>query len=117
MLGSLSRKNGSGNGNGNGNGNGKSNGHYRNGNDRLIDLRDVVKTYRSAAGEFTAVKGIALEVDRGEFVAVIGKSGSGKSTLVNMITGIDRPTSGEILVGGYGDPGAQGGQAGRMARP
>ena len=97
MLGSQSRKNGS--GNGNGNGNGKSNGHYRNGNDHLIELHDVVKAYRSAAGEFTALKGIDLEVDRGEFVAVIGKSGSGKSTLVNMITGIDRPTSGEILVG------------------
>ena len=97
MLGSQSRKNGS--GNGNGNGNGKSNGHYRNGNDHLIELHDVVKAYRSAAGEFTALKGIDLEVDRGEFVAVIGKSGSGKSTLVNMITGIDRPSSGEILVG------------------
>jgi putative ABC transport system ATP-binding protein len=97
MLGNPFRNNGS--GNGNGNGNGKSNGHYRNGNDHLIELRDVVKTYRSAAGEFTALKGIALEVDRGEFVAVIGKSGSGKSTLMNMITGIDRPTSGEILVG------------------
>jgi ABC-type lipoprotein export system ATPase subunit len=93
MLGSLSRKNGS------GNGNGGSDGHYRNGNDHLIELHDVVKTYRSAAGEFTALKDISLEVDRGEFVAVIGKSGSGKSTLVNMITGIDRPTSGEILVG------------------
>ena len=93
MLGSQARKNGSGNGNGNGNG------HYRNGNDHLIELRDVVKTYLSAAGEFTALKGIALEVDRGEFVAVIGKSGSGKSTFINMITGIDRPTAGEILVG------------------
>ena len=76
-----------------------SNGRYRNGNDHLIELHDVVKTYRSAAGKFSALKGIDLEVDGGEFVAVIGKSGSGKSTLVNMITGIDRPTSGEILMG------------------
>ena len=76
-----------------------SNGRYRNGNDHLIELHDVVKTYRSAAGKFSALKGIDLEVDGGEFVAVIGKSGSGKSTLVNMITGIDRPTSGEILIG------------------
>jgi len=81
------------------NGNRFSNARYRNGNDHLIELHDVVKTYRSAAGEFTALKGIDLEVDSGEFVAVIGKSGSGKSTLVNMITGIDRPSSGEILVG------------------
>ena len=80
-------------------GNGPSNGRYRNGNDHLIELHDVVKTYRTAAGDFTALKGIDLEIDGGEFVAVIGKSGSGKSTLVNMITGIDRLTSGEILVG------------------
>jgi ABC-type lipoprotein export system ATPase subunit len=67
---------------------------------RLIELRRVVKTYESAAGHFTALKGIDLRVDAGEFVAVIGKSGSGKSTLINMITGIDRPTSGEVIVAG-----------------
>src|SRR5438105_11442213 len=59
----------------------------------LIRLVDVVKHYETPAGDFPALKGVALEVGRGEFVAVIGKSGSGKSTLVNMITGIDRPTS------------------------
>jgi ABC-type lipoprotein export system ATPase subunit len=59
----------------------------------------VVKTYETAAGTFTALKDVDLQVDTGEFVAVIGKSGSGKSTLINMITGIDRPTSGEVLVG------------------
>jgi ABC-type lipoprotein export system ATPase subunit len=69
-------------------------------NAHLIRLRQVRKTYESAAGAFTALKGIDLEIDRGEFVAVIGKSGSGKSTLINMITGIDRPTSGEVLVAG-----------------
>jgi ABC-type lipoprotein export system ATPase subunit len=74
-------------------------GRYRNGNERLIELRQVVKKYESAAGVFTALKGIDLEVDRGEFVAVIGKSGSGKSTLINMITGLDLPTSGDVLVG------------------
>src|SRR5262245_29230028 len=58
----------------------------------LIQLRQVKKIYESAAGAFTALKSIDLEIDRGEFVAVIGKSGSGKSTLINMITGIDRPT-------------------------
>ena len=66
----------------------------------LIDLRQVVKTYESAAGAFTALRGINLQVDTGEFIAVIGKSGSGKSTLLNMVTGIDRPTSGVVLVGG-----------------
>jgi putative ABC transport system ATP-binding protein len=64
----------------------------------LIDLRRVVKTYQSAAGTFTALKGIDLQVDAGEFVAVVGKSGSGKSTLINMIAGIDRPTAGQVFV-------------------
>ncbi|MFC2037070.1 ATP-binding cassette domain-containing protein [Chloroflexota bacterium] len=78
---------------------GASNGRYRNGNSHLIECRGLVKTYHSPAGDFPALKDIDLQVDTGEFVAVIGKSGSGKSTLVNMITGIDRPTAGAILVG------------------
>lgn len=75
------------------------NGAYKHGNTHLIDLHNITKTYKSAAGSFTALKEINLQVDKGEFVAVIGKSGSGKSTLINMITGIDRPTSGEVLIG------------------
>lgn len=66
----------------------------------LIDVRQVVKTYHTAAGPFTALKGVDLRVNPGEFVAVIGKSGSGKSTLVNMITGIDRPSQGQVYVSG-----------------
>ena len=72
---------------------------YKNGNQNLVELRDVVKSYKTAAGDFIALKSIDIDVDTGEFVAVIGKSGSGKSTLINMITGIDRPTSGQVLVG------------------
>ena len=90
MLGRWFKRNGS---------NGTSNGRYRNGNKRLIELQQVVKTYETAAGDFTALKGINLQIDTGEFVSVVGRSGSGKSTLINMITGIDRPTSGEVLVG------------------
>lgn len=75
------------------------NGPYRYGNNRLIELRQVVKAYETAAGPFIALKGINLQIDPGEFVAVVGKSGSGKSTLINMMTGIDRPTSGEVLIG------------------
>jgi ABC-type lipoprotein export system ATPase subunit len=71
-----------------------------NGNHTMIELREVQKTYRSAAGDFTALKGIDLHINAGEFVSIIGKSGSGKSTLLNMITGIDRPTTGEVLVNG-----------------
>ncbi len=69
------------------------------GGEHLIDLRQVVKTFQTAAGSFTALRGIDLRVQAGEFVAIIGKSGSGKSTLINMLTGIDRPTSGEVYVG------------------
>ena len=66
----------------------------------LINVRQVFKTYETAAGPFTALNGINLQVKTGEFVTVVGKSGSGKTTLNNMLTGIDRPTSGEVLVGG-----------------
>jgi len=66
----------------------------------LIDLRNVVKTYNSLAGSVTALQGIALQVYSGEFLVVTGKSGSGKTTLVNMVTGLDRSTSGEIWVAG-----------------
>jgi ABC-type lipoprotein export system ATPase subunit len=84
---------------GNGSKGKSSNGRYRNGNESLIECRDLVKTYHSTGGDVTALKDVDLQIDGGEFVAVIGKSGSGKSTLVNMVTGIDRPTSGEVLVG------------------
>ncbi|MBN1400924.1 MAG: ABC transporter ATP-binding protein [Anaerolineae bacterium] len=67
-------------------------------NGHLVDLRRVVKTYESEAGQFTALRGVDLTVERAEFASIIGKSGSGKSTLINMITGIDRPTAGEVLV-------------------
>ncbi|MHB9031986.1 MAG: ABC transporter ATP-binding protein [Anaerolineae bacterium] len=65
----------------------------------LIRLRDVTKIYKSPAGAFTALKGINLEVSTGEFLAITGKSGAGKTTLVNMITGTDSLTSGEVWVG------------------
>ena len=64
----------------------------------LIEMRDVVKIYSTAAGEFDALKGINLQVSTGEFVGVVGKSGAGKSTLLNMLTGVDNLTSGEVLV-------------------
>lgn len=66
----------------------------------MIDMHGVVKTFKNAAGEFTVLKGIDLTIDRGEFVSIVGKSGSGKSTLLNMITGIDHPTAGQVVIGG-----------------
>jgi ABC-type lipoprotein export system ATPase subunit len=71
-----------------------------NGSSLMIDLRQVEKNYKTAAGEFRALNNIDLQIHPGEFVSVIGKSGSGKTTLLNMITGIDRPSSGEVWVNG-----------------
>ena len=68
----------------------------------LIEMRNVVKVYSTAAGEFDALKGVNLRVDGGEFVGIVGKSGAGKSTLLNMITGVDQITSGEVIVNSRG---------------
>ncbi len=65
----------------------------------FITLQNVVKTYTTPAGSFKALRGIDLQIKKGEFMAVVGKSGSGKSTLLNMLTGIDRPNSGEVIAG------------------
>jgi putative ABC transport system ATP-binding protein len=66
----------------------------------LIALRGVRKTYRSPAGDFDALDDIDLTAQRGEFMAIVGRSGSGKSTLLNLMGGIDRASSGEIVVDG-----------------
>jgi putative ABC transport system ATP-binding protein len=65
----------------------------------LIEMRDITKIFRTGAGDFTALNGVDVCFFEGEFVSVVGKSGSGKSTLVNMLTGIDHPTSGSVRVG------------------
>lgn len=64
----------------------------------IITLQDVVKTFDGPMGPVTILKNISFEVGGGEFVGVVGPSGSGKSTAINMITGIDRPTSGQVHV-------------------
>ena len=68
--------------------------------DSMIELRGIVKRFSNAAGEFTVLKGIDLTILRGEFVSIVGKSCSGKSTLLNMITGIDHPSEGQVVVNG-----------------
>ena len=70
----------------------------------LVELLDVVKVYATAAGEFTALNRINLQVGKGELVGIVGKSGAGKSTLLNMITGVDHLTSGEVIVHANGAP-------------
>ncbi|MBU2703470.1 putative ABC transport system ATP-binding protein [Sporomusaceae bacterium BoRhaA] len=69
-------------------------------NKHLIELCQIEKIYHTDAGDFTALRGVDLQVNAGEFLAIIGKSGSGKSTILNMITGVDRPTSGEVMING-----------------
>jgi putative ABC transport system ATP-binding protein len=66
----------------------------------VIALKGITKTFDTPAGKFAAIRGIDLEIARGEFVAVVGRSGSGKSTLLHLVAGIDRPSSGSVSVGG-----------------
>jgi putative ABC transport system ATP-binding protein len=66
----------------------------------MIRCIDVCKTYRQGDNDITALAGISLEIAKGSFVAIMGPSGSGKSTLMHLIGGLDRPTSGELLVNG-----------------
>jgi putative ABC transport system ATP-binding protein len=65
-----------------------------------IRVSDVIKTYPLAAGEFTAIDHLSLDIAQGEFVAIVGRSGSGKTTLLNLLAGIDRPTSGTVYAAG-----------------
>jgi putative ABC transport system ATP-binding protein len=66
----------------------------------LIQLRDLRKTYRTGKLEYEALKGVDLDIDDGQLVAIVGPSGSGKSTMLNMITGIDRPSGGSVTIAG-----------------
>jgi putative ABC transport system ATP-binding protein len=66
----------------------------------MITIDNITKTYRQGSSTIRALDGLSLEIDRGEILAIIGPSGSGKSTLMNMIGLLDRPTSGDISIGG-----------------
>jgi putative ABC transport system ATP-binding protein len=72
------------------------NGHKKS----IIELKDIVKTFPVGDDEITILHGISLDIRQGEFVSIVGPSGNGKSTLLNMVTGIDRPTGGEVIVSG-----------------
>ena len=71
-----------------------------NGNGNIVEVIEVIKSFPVGDGEVTVLKGISFQVKSGEFVSIVGPSGNGKSTLLNMITGIDRPTDGEVVVTG-----------------
>jgi len=64
----------------------------------LVEMREVVKVYASEAGDFTALRGINVQIYPGEFLGVIGKSGAGKSTFLNMLSGVDTLTQGDVLI-------------------
>lgn len=68
--------------------------------ERLVQVSDVTKNYRRDDFDIKVLAGVTLDIDVGEFVALMGPSGSGKSTLLNLLAGIDRPTSGKIRVAG-----------------
>jgi putative ABC transport system ATP-binding protein len=70
------------------------------GNDHLIVLREVAKTYRRGSEELHVLQGVSLTVDKGDFVAFMGPSGSGKTTLLNLLGGLDVPTAGSVTVAG-----------------
>jgi putative ABC transport system ATP-binding protein len=69
-------------------------------NGHVVQVKDVIKSFKVGDGEITILKGISFDVENGEFVSIVGPSGNGKSTLLNMITGIDRPSDGEVIVTG-----------------
>jgi len=66
----------------------------------MVDVRDVRKIYTKGAEELVVLDGLSLEVEEGDFAALMGPSGSGKTTLLNLIAGIDKPTSGDVVVAG-----------------
>ncbi len=66
----------------------------------MISIRNIVKKYRSGSEEIAALGGISAEIRTGEFTVILGPSGSGKSTMLNMLGGMDRPTSGKIFIEG-----------------
>jgi len=66
----------------------------------LVEIRNVTKEYRKGGQAIRPLQDLNLDVEKGDFVSLMGASGSGKSTLLNLIAGIDRPTSGQLVVGG-----------------
>lgn len=66
----------------------------------ILSAKNIYKTYKTSSGDVPALRGVSLEVEKGLFYAIIGKSGLGKSTLLHILSGLDRPTKGEVFING-----------------
>ena len=66
----------------------------------ILEAKNLVKVYGQGENSVHALAGVNLEVNKGEFMAIVGTSGSGKSTLLHMLGGLDRPTSGDVIIDG-----------------
>ncbi|HEX9118040.1 MAG TPA: ATP-binding cassette domain-containing protein, partial [Anaerolineae bacterium] len=73
---------------------------YYNVSDPIVEVNSVIKSFQVGGNEVTVLRGISFAVQPGEFVSIVGPSGNGKSTLLNMVTGIDHPTAGDVIVAG-----------------
>lgn len=67
---------------------------------KILEVKNLVKTYGKGENQVKAVDNVSFSVEEGEFVAIVGASGSGKSTLLHLLGGVDRPTSGKVLIDG-----------------
>ena len=66
----------------------------------LLEVQSISKTYGSGEAAVHALKNVSFSVPKGEYVAIVGESGSGKSTLLNQLAGLEKPTRGEVFIGG-----------------
>ena len=75
--------------------------HQNNDNPIVMELKNIIKIFKSPAGKSVVLDNISFTIKKGEFISIVGPSGSGKSTLLNIIGALDKPTSGEVIINGF----------------
>lgn len=75
--------------------------NQNNDNPIVMELKNIIKIFKSPAGESVVLNNISFTIKKGEFISIVGPSGSGKSTLLNIIGALDKPTSGEVIINGF----------------